>query len=153
MTPSRILAFSPVVASVLIGLLGLGCDQVSPREMGQPPSVYGLQVTPDSVNAADLPAGQVDDSLAAVELEISTTVRDEDGRVERTVFTIEPASSPQGTATGRLRARDSTTYARQFAIRVPAFVDEVYTVRVFAVDDDSLASNQAIGRFRFVPDS
>jgi hypothetical protein len=65
-------------------------------------------------------------------------------------FTIEPSSNPRGTATGPLQRADDSLFAAQLGLRVPVNRTEVYTVRVFAVDDDSLASNQALGQFQFV---
>jgi hypothetical protein len=134
------------------GLFALGCDQVSRPEVGQPPSVSALEVTPDSVSAADLPPDQVQDSVARVPLSIAAAATDPDGTVERVVFTIEPSSNPRGTASGALRPQQGDRYRRAIGLGVPLSRDEVYTIRVFAVDNDSLASNQAIGRFRFEPD-
>ena len=131
----------------------LGCDQVSRPEAARPPSVSALAVTPDSVNAADVPPEQVQDSVARVPLTIGATATDPDGTVERVVFTIEPSSSPRGTVSGTLQPETGNRYRRAVALGVPVFLDEVYTIRVFAVDDDSLASNQSIGRFRFAPES
>ncbi|HKL87469.1 MAG TPA: hypothetical protein VJ884_00595 [Salinibacter sp.] len=133
------------------GSLLLGCDQVTRPEAGQRPSVSALEVMPDSVNASQVPADQVQDSVARVPLRIAATATDPDGTVERVVFTIEPSSNPRGTASGTLQPQQGTRYQRDVALGVPVFQDEVYTIRVFAVDDDSLASNQSIGRFRFEP--
>ena len=153
----RIVSFSvraPFVV-LLVALAGgsllLGCDQVTRSEPGQRPSVSELELTPDSVNASQVPPDQVEDSVARVPLSIAATATDPDGRVERVVFTIEPSSSPRGTASGTLEPEQGSRYRRSVALGVPLFLDEVYTVRVFAVDDDSLASNQSIGRFRFAP--
>lgn len=141
------------MVTIGLGAVGLGCDQTTRTERSRPPSVFGLKVTPDSINAADLSPGQVSDSIAAVEFEIVTHAEDEDGSVERVVFTIEPATSPRSTATGRLEDQGGGEYARRLGLQVPVQLDEIYTVRVFAVDDDSLASNQNVGTFRFVPES
>ncbi|MEF8938308.1 MAG: hypothetical protein V5A22_00580 [Salinivenus sp.] len=110
----------------------------------------GLVLQPDSVNAADVPAQQVQDSLAQVGLHLRVRATDPDGVVERVQFTVEPASNPRGTATGTLQRESDSLFVRQLGLRVPVFLTEVYTVRVFAVDDDSLASNQTLGQFQFV---
>lgn len=141
------------VAALAIGGIAVGCDRVSPVESGQPPSVSGLEVDPDSVHESDLSPSQVQDSVAQVPLSIAAVAADPDGTVERVVFSIEPASNPRGTATGTLERDQENEYRREIELGVPVFLDEVYTVRVFAVDDDSLKSNQGVGRFRFVPSS
>lgn len=136
----------------MVGALAFGCDQVSRPEVGQPPSVSELTVVPDSATRADLTEAPGADSLAPVVVTIGATATDPDGTVERVVFTIEPSSSPRGTASGTLQLEQDAQYRRTVRLGVPVFLDEVYTVRVFAVDDDSLASNQSLGRFRFEPD-
>ena len=133
------------------GILLLACDEVSRPEPGQRPTVSKVEVTPDSVNASDLPPEQVQDSVAQIPLTIAATATDPDGRVERVVFPIEPASNPRGTIPGRLRPDQGARYRAELTLGVPAVRDEVYSVRVFAVDNDSLSSNQGLGRLRFVP--
>lgn len=141
-------------AVLLVGGLGLwgGCDTVpAPDRDRQAPSVSGLQVIPDSLHESDLPPDQVQDSTAQVPLVIdSVRATDPDGSVERVVFVLEPSSNPRGTASGTLPVVEDALYGASLAFSVP-LVDEVYTVRVFAVDDDSLTSNQVTGQFRFVP--
>lgn len=139
------------LAALLATGVVVGCDHgPSGTSQKQAPLVSGLEVQPDSVNVADL---SVEDSLAQVPLALRIRARDADGTVERVVFTIEPAGNPRGTATGTLQEQEGDVFARQLGLRVPVAVEEVYTVRVFAVDDDSLASNQALGRVQVVPES
>lgn len=138
-------------AVVLSGSLLMGCDSVPAPDPVERPTVRGLQVEPSRVRIDELPADQVGDSLAQVNLRLSAEAEDPDGQVAKVVFTIEPASNPRGTVTGTLAPADSTRYTRKLGLSVPT-VDDVYTVRVFSVDDDSLASNQAVGRLRVVPD-
>lgn len=142
-----------VAAALLVGGLGLwgGCDTMpAPNRDQQAPSVSALQVVPDSIHQSDLPLDQVEDSSAQVPLDISARATDPDGTVERVVFLIEPSSNPRGTASGSLPVVEDDLYGRPLAFTVP-LVDEIYTVRVFAVDGDSLASNRVTGQFRFVP--
>jgi hypothetical protein len=40
-------------------------------------------------------------------------------------------------------------YSDTLVLGLP-LINEIYTVRVFAIDDDSLASNQVTGQFRVV---
>jgi len=149
---NRIPAWGLFGIVLVSGLLGSGCDRESlePEAPDRAPLVSNLRVQPDSVNAADVPADQVQDSLARIGLRIRAHVEDPDGEVERVPFTIEPASNPRGTANGSLQRQNDSLYAREVGIRVPVFLTEVYTVRVFAVDDDSLASNQGVGQLQFV---
>jgi hypothetical protein len=112
--------------------------------------VSALEVVPDSVHESELPSDQVQDSTAQVPLDIAARATDPDGSINRVVFLLEPSSNPRGTASGTLPAVEDALYEGRLAFSVP-LIDEIYTVRVFAVDDDSLASNQVAGQFRFVP--
>lgn len=142
-----------LLAVLAAGTLVLGCDQVSRPEATQPPSVSELTVTPDSATSADLIEAPGSDSTAPVPLAIGATATDADGTVDRVVFTIEPSSNPRRTISGILQPQQGTRYRAAIGYPVRAFQDEVYTIRVYAVDDDSLASNQSLGRFRFMPDA
>lgn len=138
-------------AAVLVAGLGLwgGCDTVpAPDREKQPPFVSSLQVVPDSIHESDL--DQVTDSSAQVPLDISAQATDPDGTIARVVFVLEPSSNPRGTVSGALPVVEGALYGGRLAFSVP-LIDEIYTVRVFAVDDDSLSSNQVTGQFRFVP--
>lgn len=137
---------------LVVGGLGLGCDTVpAPDRDVRRPSVAGLQVTPDSVHESDSSRVEIVDSLAQVEVNVSARATDPDGTVERVVFLFEPSSNPRGTLSGSLSALGETgRYGGRLALSIP-LRDEIYTVRVFAVDDDSLSSNQVTGQFRFVP--
>jgi hypothetical protein len=148
------LSLRPLLLAATLLLVGslAGCDQggAVDRSRDQAPLVSGLVLRPDSVNAADVPSQQVQDSLAQVGLRLRVRATDPDGTVERVQFTVEPASNPRGTATGTLQRENDSLFVRELGLRVPVFLTEVYTVRVFAVDDDSLASNQTLGQFQFV---
>jgi hypothetical protein len=150
--------FSSILGRLLgVVLLGmspgiLGCDTVSaPDRTQQPPSVSALQIVPDSIHQSDLPPDQVQDSTAQVPLEVSARATDPDGTVVRVVFVLEPSSNPRGAISGQLPAQSQSAslYRGQLGLSLP-LVDEIYTIRVFAVDDDSLASNQVTGQLRFV---
>lgn len=141
--------------SVLIGfgmVVTAGCDTVpAPKRDQQRPTVANLQIIPDSVHESELSDEQIEDSLAQVEVDVSARAADPDGTVERVVFVFEPSSNPRGTITGTLPAlSEDRRYGGPLGLSVP-LVDEIYTIRVFAVDDDSLSSNQVTGQFRFVP--
>lgn len=127
----------------------VGCDTVSaPDRDRQPPSVSALQVAPDSVHESDLPDEQVQDSVAQVAVDLSAQVMDPDGTIARVVFVFEPGSNPREALSGPLERENGTQYGGRLGVAIP-LEDEVYTLRVFAVDDDSLASNQVTGQLRF----
>jgi hypothetical protein len=151
--------YSPSFLGLLLGgvLLGLGlwalggCDTVpAPERNQQAPSVSALQVVPDSIHQSDLPPDQIQDSTAQDTLVLSARATDPDGTVERVVFVLEPSSAPRGVISGQLPSVEGALYGAGIPLSLP-LVDEIYTVRVFAVDDDSLASNQVTGQLRFVP--
>lgn len=159
MTPSSGSPYSFLWAVVLaLGLVaGSGCDSVpeAPPSERQSPSVFAFQLHPDSVHGSGLDLDPDQDTAAEVPLRLAAQVTDSDGEIERVLFTVEPASNPRGAVFGELEPVDSLEhgYARVLPLAVPATRDEIYSIRVFAVDDDSLGSNQVMGQFRFVPAS
>ena len=147
----------PILARLMAGILvaagvGSGCDTLpAPDRDQRRPSVTNLQIRPDSIHESDLSSEQVVDSLAQVGLDLSVRATDPDGTVERVAFVFEPSSTPRGTLSGSLPAQgEAARYGGRLGLSIP-LIDEVYTIRVFAVDDDSLAGNQVTGQFRFVP--
>jgi len=128
-----------------------GCDRVSHPASREAPEVTALRIVPDSINGTQLPDDRVQDSVAQVPLRFSARAADPDEAVERVVFTFEPATTPEETVSGELVPMEDDRYAREVSFSVPADRDEVYTIRVFAVDTDRLSSNQSVGQFRFVP--
>lgn len=143
-----------VVLGVILlsgGLVWLGgCDAAPGREgERQFPSVFSLRIEPDSVHGRDLSAGEERDTI---QLHLAAKARDPDGSLDRVVFTLEPVSNPRGTAFGELQPVEGSPheYARRLAFLLSTTRDAQYTIRVFAVDDDSLASNQVTGQFRYV---
>jgi hypothetical protein len=158
LTVGRLLKCGGLAGVFLGASLGiLGCDTVpTPERSLQPPTVANLHVVPDSVVPTALPPEQVGDSTVQVPLQLEAQATDPDGTVARVVFLIEPASAPQATLSGTLPAlpdRPQHWYGGGFALSLP-LADEIYTVRVFAIDADSLASNQVTGQVRVVaPDS
>ncbi|WP_263819129.1 hypothetical protein [Salinibacter sp.] len=128
-----------------------GCDMVpAPDRDQRRPSVAGLQITPDSVHESDLSEGEIVDSLAQVTVDLSARATDPDGTVARVAFLFEPSSNPRGTLSGTLsELSEEGRYGGRLELSIP-LRDEIYTLRVFAVDDDSLSGNQVMGQFRFV---
>lgn len=124
-----------------------GCDTV-PGLRGErdSPEVSDLQIAIDSVQVVE------EDSQVQIDLFLSVQATDQDGTIDRVVFTLEPASNPQRTVSGELPAAEGSLYGGLVQLTLP-FEEEVYTVRVFAEDDDGLASNQVTSQFHFVPES
>jgi hypothetical protein len=151
-TNPRVLIFLLIAALGMGGAL-LSCDQVSRPPERQPPSVSGLEVIPDTFDAARLEPLPDQDSLVQDTLGISVLATDPDGQIARVVFTVEPASNPRATIAGALNPVNDSVYAGGGILTVPRFRGETFTVRVYAVDDDSLASNQGIGRLQIIPES
>lgn len=135
------------------GMLVAACDATpGPTPLDRhPPEVSNFSFAPDSVNAADLPDEQITDSTAQVPFQMSVTAQDPDGTVEQVLFTIEPASTPGQTVQGTLPSVQSNQYGAAGEVGLAPGRDEIYTVRVFAIDDDDQISNQAIAQLRFVP--
>lgn len=131
----------------LLLVLLVGCDAV-PGRTGERsrPTVSNLQMVTNGVEVME------DDSLAQLDVTIAVRAADEDGSIERVVFTIEPAANPRGTVNGELSIVDGPLYGGRVQFTVP-LVEEIYTVRVFAVDDDELASNQVTGQLEFDRDA
>jgi hypothetical protein len=138
-------------------LLVAGCDEVpGPQPLDrQAPEIVAFDYAPDSIVVADLPPDQVQDSVFQTGFAITALVRDPDRDVASVVFSLEPAATPQRTAVGTLRvatdAPGDSLYTARAALSLPT-VREIYTLRVYAVDADSLTSNQAVGQVRVIPD-
>jgi hypothetical protein len=144
-------AVGAVAAAVLLVALA-GCDSVpgptSPEQ--RPPEVTNLRLAPDSIDVAALPDEQVQDSVARVPVAVTVDAADPDGQVARVFFTLEPSRLRGAAIRVPLDSVAPQAYGVNAAIGLPARVDEIYTVRVYAVDDDSLLSNQVQGQLRVV---
>lgn len=138
-----------LVCGLLLGLCVFwgACDTV-PGQTGerQSPRVSALQIIVDSVQVVEA------DSLVEIDMITSVRAADPDGAVERVVFTLEPASNVQQTVAAELQSTDGSVYAGRVGVSVP-LVSEVYSVRIFAEDDDGLASNWTTSQFRLVTES
>lgn len=138
---------------LLVGIVA--CDDApgpSPVDP-QPPEVSAFDYIPETVRVAELPPDRVQeaDSIARVDLRLVTRAVDPDGALARVEFSIEASQNPGTAVRGRLDSLGPDLYGAAIDLSVPSFVDETYTLRVFAVDTDSLTSNQALGQFRVIP--
>lgn len=139
-----------VLGTAFVGVGGCDAVQGVEHEEQRSPSVFALRLEPDSISRTDRSSDAEQDTIS---LSVAASASDPDGDIDRVLFTVEPASNPRGTAFGQLRPVEGAQheYVRNFALLVPAVPDEIYTVRVFAVDNDSLASNQVTGQVRVAP--
>jgi len=139
----RCLLWALLVGLVLTG----GCDSVpsSSTDERRSPRVSNLQIVTDSIRVME------EDSLAEVVLGVAVQAVDPDGRIAQVISILEPASNPRGAASVELQSSEGAIYARRIGLTVP-LAEEIFTIRTFAVDDDSLTSNQVTGQFRFDPD-
>lgn len=135
-----------ICAVVVLGLGGLGCDQgpsSAPVDPGTPPIVSDLGGFPDTLRA---PAGDT------VTLNISVTVQDAEGRLDRVVSVVEPASLQGPVQPAALFNFGGGRYGGSFDFPLPE-TEELFVVRAYAVGTNGRASNRALGQFRFVPTS
>jgi hypothetical protein len=134
-------------------LLLTACDETPGASTeAVPPVVVDFSYAPDSADAATLDPSRVTDSTVTVDLRLVTAVVDEDSDIERVAFTIEPASAPGSALDGTLPLLEGETnvYGTAIDLTLPR-ADALYTLRVFAVDTDSLVSNPALGQLRVLP--
>lgn len=143
---------SALVLGVAAGLLA-ACDATpGPAPLDrQLPVVDALAVSPDTVRVADLPDDAVSDGQALVDLDVAVTARDGDGTVDRVLVALDPAYGASAAGVARLDPVDGNRYGGR--LRYPLALDaaDVITVRAFAVDDDSLTSNQVATQIHVIP--
>jgi len=118
----------------------------------QQPVVSALALTPDTVRAADLPADQVANGQALVDFTIEVTASDADGTVDRVLVVFDPAYGTSAPGVAQLLPIEGDRYGG--IQRYPLATDQAdrITVRAFAVDNDSLTSNQVIAQIRYLAD-
>ena len=144
-----------LAGAVAASLAVVACDAVpgpSPSDL-DPPRITSFDYAPDTIVVSDLPPEQVQDSVVRVPLTVAAQAVDTDSEVASVLFTFEPASNPQATAVGTLAVVEDApddVYAAQVQLALPV-VPEIYTLRVSAIDTDSLPSNQLTGQVRLLP--
>jgi hypothetical protein len=118
----------------------------------QQPVVSALALTPDTVRAADLPDDQAANGQALVDFTIEVTARDADGTVDRVLVVFDPAYGTSTPGVAQLLRIEGDRYGG--VRRYPLATDQAdhITVRVFAVDNDSLTSNQVVAQIRYLAD-
>lgn len=123
-----------------------GCDSAPGPPPLDPlaPVVSDLAFSPDSVYFDDVVTAN---DTAAVELSIGVHAEDPDGgAVDRVLYVVQ--GQFEGTiAAGTLEGDGDGRYAATAALRLGRGQRGLYTVLVYAVDDDGLLSNQVRGLF------
>jgi len=147
----------PICLACLATILTIGvasCDEAPGVEPGPQSPVLAADFSqlPDTVDAATVPPDRVTDSTVVARISLAAAAEDPDGQIARVAFTIEPASAPGVAIDGDLPPVPdiSNVYGISIDLTLPR-VDEIYTVRLFAVDDDSLQSNVALSQVRVLP--
>lgn len=117
----------------------------------QPPVVSDLTVLPETIRAAALPPDRIAGGQAAVDVTAAVTARDPDGTVDRVLTLIDPTYGAQAVLARLVRAEER--FAGTVRYTLAADRADVLMIRVFAVDNDSLTSNQVVGQVHFLPDT
>ncbi len=133
----------------------VGCDTApGPTPLNQQqPVVSVLAVAPDTVRAADLPDDQVVNGQALIDISIEVTARDADGTVDRVLVFIDPAYGVSSPGLAQFPRIEGDRYGGTARYPVALEADELLTLRAFAVDNDSLTSNQVTTHIRYLPDT
>lgn len=143
-----------VAALGTTGLLFVACDTTpGPTALDlQQPVVSALALAPDTVRAADLPADQVADGEALVDVTVEVTARDADGTIDRVLVVFDPAYGTSTPGVAQLLRIEGDRYGG--IQRYPLATDQSdrITVRAFAVDNDSLTSNQVATQLHYLAD-
>lgn len=146
-------------------LAAVGCETVTePAPVAAPaaPTLSDFSFAPDTVQFEALPPEQVaEDTLAKIPLELTVHASDANGCVQRVGYIIKAAfgsSDPQ--ASGQLQwvgegadppgeTCRNGSYAKTDTLLLPQGAVGLYTVRLYAVDNDSLLGDQVQGLFYF----
>lgn len=144
-----------VPALALAGALLVACDTApGPVPLDPaPPEASALTVVPDTIRVADLPEDDVEGGEATVDITAVVTARDPDGTVDRVLAVIEPsygATRPVAVQLPRVEG-DQFGGTGRFSIAIDQ--TDVLMLRAFAVDDDSLTSNEVIRSIHVLPDT
>ena len=145
----RFVALRMGIGLCSLSLFLAACDATPglPTAEGTPPVLSDLAFTPDRLDVAALDEGQT----AEIPFELEVTARDPDGaaslQVSYVVRSPLPGSEPLQTGTLQAAGGEGGRYRASTTLRLSVAEVGVYTLRVLAVDEDGLISNQAIGSF------
>ncbi len=131
-------------ACLALALLS-GCDSATdPQPLGgRPPDLSDFAFSPDSVFFDD---AIVSGDSAGIDLSISVLATDPDGEIYRVQFSVD--GQFEGTiASGMLTLAEGGRYEATTSLLLGRGQRGLYSVLVYAVDDDGLLSNQVRGQF------
>lgn len=136
----------------LLLLLG-ACDTAPgvPTIEGNAPVLSGFAYAPDTLDVAGLGEG-AEDGIAEVPLEIEVTARDPEGALRQVGFVVRsPIPGARPLQSGRLQPVEGTAdrYRAGTTLRIPIAEVGLYTIRVFALDEEGLLSNEVRGTLSF----
>lgn len=151
----RSLPWHAVLTAGIAGGLLVGCDPVPgpPSLNQQQPVVSALVVAPDTVRAADLPDDRVANGQALIDIAVEVTARDPDGAIDRVLVFVDPAYGVSSPGLAPLPRIEGDRYGGTSRYPVALEQAELLVLRAFAVDDDSLTSNQVTAQVRYMPDT
>lgn len=146
--------YAAMVALGAAGGLLVGCDTApGPTPLNQQqPVVSALAVSPDTVRAADLPPDQGAEGQALIDITIEVAARDADGTIDRVLVFIDPAYGESSPGLAQLSRIEGDRYGGIRRYPIATGDADVLTVRAFAVDNDSLTSNQVATQIHYLPD-
>ena len=146
--------FAAAGAIALASVLLAACDSTpGPVPLDQqPPMVSDLTVAPETIRTAELPADRIADAQALVDVATTVRARDPDGTVARVLILIDPAYGSSAPAVAQLGRSEDDQFAGTGRYAVSTDRADVLMIRAFAVDNDSLTSNQVVGKIHFLPD-
>ena len=138
----------PVVLATVLA----ACDATPGPDAlgGLPPELSDLAYTPTAVSLVAGDPYTVEDDVALVPLTLDVRARDADGAVQEVAYVVQtPDVGADPLAAGTLTAAGDGRYRAETTLRIPVAEVRLYTVLVYAVDDDGLLSNQLRGLLPF----
>lgn len=140
--------FRTACALVAALVLLSGCDSATDGQPldPRPPEVSGFAFSPASADFDDVLDG--DSATVTLDLRVQAT---DDGQIDRVRYTVVWQFAPQNTqpaAAGDLATDGDGNYTGTATLRLGRDERGGYSVRVYAVDDDGLLSNEALGIFQ-----
>ena len=120
---------------------------------GRPPVVSNLVFTPQQLDIKSLDSDQVQDGKVEIQVDVSVDVIDRDGELDRVVFVIRsPEQAQDAIAFHFLDPGTVPEFTGSFMVEFDTGLIGKYLVEVYAVDNDNLLSNRALGTISLLND-